>query len=1193
MQTAQPLAITSVGALFPGAPTTEAFWRDILEGQDRITEVPRTHWLGADYFAPDQGTPDKVYTTRGGFLPDSSFAPGEFGIPPKTLPAIDSAQLLGLLIAKRVLHEATRGRYESMDRSRISVILGVASATEMVAHMSGRLQLPLIERAMRANGIPEDAVKRVAETLEACYVPWQENTFPGLLGNVVAGRIANRLDLGGTNTVVDAACAGSLAALSMAAGELWMGRADMVVTGGVDALNDILMFMCFAQTGALSVSGDCRPFSAEADGTLLGEGVGLFALRRLADAERDGDTIYAVLRGIGTSSDGKATSIYAPSAEGQIRALRRAYESSGISPATVELIEAHGTGTRAGDATELDALLKVYSGVSAEHCAIGSIKSQIGHTKAAAGSAGLAKATLALHHKVLPPTIKVNQPAMALAGRKTPFYLNTTARPWISSPQNPRRAALSALGFGGTNFHVIVEEYPGASRPARIRAMPSEMVALCAADDRALASLCHQEAAKCVAAGALAHLAKRSQTSFDATAPARLAFVASNEDEAGRLLDAAAKYLADRRGDRPRNIHFNEGAPAGAIAFLFPGQGSQYVGMGARLAIHFEPVRDFWDRAAGLAEFEREPLHSRVFPVPVFSEADRDHQQVLLRETDWAQPALTCASLAMLRLLKLLELRPLCVAGHSLGEVTALAASGAISPMDAIRIARIRGLRMAEASHATEGAMLAVSCDRATLDKLLADWNLPLTLANDNSPRQVVLSGTREAIQVAAARLSAENLASAPLPVATAFHSPIVAGACESFAAALSGIPIQGFEAPVYSNVTAETYSPIEDDIRQQLASAVAKPVRFVEMIEAMYQAGARTFIEVGPDAVLTKLVKRCLAGKPHLAISLDDRNQDGVTAFHEALAQLSAAGVPMRLESLWAGQRLPEEPAIETASQSRLSVRISGANFEKPYPQKAEQIMDRAKAVEQPTAPEAQTTMTPNETAAPPLAPAAPANGLIHQAPADGWLWSLRELHAPLIAAQMEHERLMAESHSTFLRAIESSYTILRQGSSGAGAVALAAHVPSNGVVKMVAAPAPRAAAVSAPVGRPVAVPHPVTLPPAASPAVATLAPPPPAPPPPAPTVPAETRDLLPLVLEIVAEKTGYPVEMIQPNMDLEGELGIDSIKRVEILSAMKDRVPALPDLDTGKMSKLRTMAEIVNYFESSPGEEPLKKKS
>ncbi|HEY0985984.1 MAG TPA: beta-ketoacyl synthase N-terminal-like domain-containing protein, partial [Kofleriaceae bacterium] len=322
---AVPVAVVGLGGIFPGADSVAAFYRDLLEGRDRLTDVPRTHWLREDYFDPRPGTPDKVYTARGGFVPDVELAPLELGLPPNLLAATDSSQLLALVVAKHVLDEATRGRWESMDRSRMSVVLGVASATELVAHMAGRLQIPVAERAMRAAGLDEGDVARVREVLEGCYVPWQESTFPGLLGNVVAGRIANRFDLGGTNTVVDAACASSLAAIDVAVNELALGRSDLVISGGVDTLNDILMFMCFAQTQALSPSGDCRPFADDADGTMLGEGVGMVALRRLADAERDGDAIYAVIRGIGSSSDGRAKSIYAPAPAGQAMALRRAY----------------------------------------------------------------------------------------------------------------------------------------------------------------------------------------------------------------------------------------------------------------------------------------------------------------------------------------------------------------------------------------------------------------------------------------------------------------------------------------------------------------------------------------------------------------------------------------------------------------------------------------------------------------------------------------------------------------------------------------------------------------------------------------------------------------------------------------------------------------------------------------------------
>ncbi len=276
---------------------------------------------------------------------------------------------------------------------------------------------------MRANGIPEDEAQAICNRIADSYVPWTEASFPGLLGNVIAGRIANKFDLGGTNCVVDAACASSLSALSMGLSELYLDQADMVIVGGVDTLNDILMYMCFSKTPALSASGDCRPFSDQADGTILGEGLGMLALRRLEDAERDGDRIYAVIRGVGSSSDGKGTAVYAPKASGQAHALRRAYAAAGYSPRTVELLEAHGTATKAGDVAEFTGASSVFAEADPESkqwCAIGSVKSQIGHTKGAAGAASLIKAVLALHHKVLPPTIKVEPAQSKSCGRGEP-----------------------------------------------------------------------------------------------------------------------------------------------------------------------------------------------------------------------------------------------------------------------------------------------------------------------------------------------------------------------------------------------------------------------------------------------------------------------------------------------------------------------------------------------------------------------------------------------------------------------------------------------------------------------------------------------------------------------------------------------------------------------------------------------------
>jgi acyl transferase domain-containing protein len=408
-----PLAVIGISCLFPRAAGLGAYWAVIKNRIDTITEVPPTHWRPEDYYHPDPKAPDRIYTARGGFLEPVAFNPAAFGIAPNSLEATDTAQLLGLVVAQQALADAgygvpswsvERGAWSEkadtplhaprstlhaprvLDRSRVSVILGVTGTLELVIPLGARLGHPVWRRALAEAGVAPDVADDVVRRIADSYVPWQENSFPGLLGNVVAGRIANRLDLGGTNCVVDAACASSFGALHLAALELTSGRSDLVLTGGVDTFNDIFMYMCFSKTPALSPTGDARPFDAAGDGTILGEGLGMVVLKRLADARRDGDRIYAVLRGVGSSSDGKGNAVYAPKASGQVECLRAAYRAAGVSPETVELVEAHGTGTRVGDATEVAALTEVYEAGERRGtwCALGSVKSQIGHTKAAA-----------------------------------------------------------------------------------------------------------------------------------------------------------------------------------------------------------------------------------------------------------------------------------------------------------------------------------------------------------------------------------------------------------------------------------------------------------------------------------------------------------------------------------------------------------------------------------------------------------------------------------------------------------------------------------------------------------------------------------------------------------------------------------------------------------------------------------------
>ena len=296
---ATPVAVVAMTAIYPGESGLEGYWRTLTGSRDAISDVPPSHWLIEDYFDPDPKAVDRTYCKRGGFIDPVHFDPVQFGLPPNALPATDSAQILALIAAKQVLDKATRGGAE-VDLDRVDVVLGVASTTELVVQMSARLQRPIWRKAMLENGLPDDEAEEICRDIADHYPPWVESTFPGLLGNVVAGRVANRLNLGGSNFVTDAACASSLSALQVALHRLYLYESDLVLTGGVDALNDVMMYMCFSKTPAFSQTGDCRPFSDAADGTIIGEGVGMLALKRLSDAERDGDEIHAVIRGLGS-----------------------------------------------------------------------------------------------------------------------------------------------------------------------------------------------------------------------------------------------------------------------------------------------------------------------------------------------------------------------------------------------------------------------------------------------------------------------------------------------------------------------------------------------------------------------------------------------------------------------------------------------------------------------------------------------------------------------------------------------------------------------------------------------------------------------------------------------------------------------------------------------------------------------------
>jgi acyl transferase domain-containing protein/NADP-dependent 3-hydroxy acid dehydrogenase YdfG len=1052
-----PVAVVGLAAIMPGARNVTEYWHNIVTGRDLITDVPATHWSPDDFYDPDPAAPDKTFGRRGAFLPEIEFDPLAHGLPPTTLAALDPAQLMGLVVADQLLADLDDGLTNPMDRERVSVILG-SSTLSRVGAMDARIQRPVWREALRAQGIDDTTAEAVCDRISARYVPWQEATFPGLLSNVVAGRIANRLDLHGTNCTIDAACASSLAALTSAVNELSLGLADLVITGGVDATNNPLMYVCFSKTPALSPTGDARPFSDDADGTMLGEGVAMVGLKRLDAAELDGDRVYAVLRGIGSSSDGRGGAIYAPMPQGQVRALRRAYESAGYGPDTVELVEAHGTATRAGDAAEFEALRQVFGESGRQDpqwCALGTVKSQIGHTKAAAGAAGLVKAVLALHHRVLPPTIKVSRPAFDMA--TSPFHLNTTARPWTRSADHPRRASVSSFGFGGSNFHVTLEEH---------RSPPE--------------SSAHREAGV------------RS----------------------------------------PR---------AGRVAFVFPGQGAQYVGMGADLAMAFPQAQDVWDAAA--SEYR---LHDVVFPPVPFSDDDRVAQERRLTGTVWAQPALAAHSLALLAMLASAGIEPDCVAGHSLGELVALHAAGVMTAGTLLRLAGHRGTLMARID-GPPSAMLAVATDPATLEAMIDEDSV--WLANINAPRQSVVSGTAEAIDVLHKRLSADGIAARRLDVSAAFHSPLVASVTEPLREFLDGLPLAAPTIDVYGNADASVYDRSPATVRARLAAHSTSPVRFRDQIEAMYADGVRTFVEVGAGSVLTGLIGQILGDRAHLAVSLDRRGRDGVVTWHDALARLAEWGVPAHQPA----QPTPPEPAPR-----RMTVPINGTGYRPPAP--TEPPLARVEP------PPATVQPSPALVQPPPAVSMEPAvmpdfHAPMPAEPSTQWLLAVQELQRQTAEAHMHFQDVLADAHRSYLRVAE--HTFAAFAAPGTAVPATPEYV----------APAP----LPPPPPAAIAPPQPFAPPPA-------IVPMPEPPRPPVMVAPAPTLDLA-LLRDVVADKTGYPVDMLDGAMDLEADLGIDSIKKVEIFSTVRQRVPGMPSADSPQMAQLfqlRTLDQIVRWAEN-----------
>ena len=1156
-----PVAIIGIGSMYPQADNTAKFWTNIKNRVDAITEVPASHWCTEDYFDQDPKTNDKVYAKLGGFLSPVEFNPMDYGILPNAIEAIDTSQLLGLLTVEQALKDAGYSAERSFDSDQVSVILGITGTLELVVPLGARLGYPRWREALADAGVEKELAEDVIQRISDSYVPWQENSFPGLLGNVVAGRISKHFNFGGTNCTVDAACGSSLSAINLAILELTSGRSDMVVTGGIDTFNDIFMYTCFSKTPALSPSGHARPYDADTDGTTLGEGLGIVVLKRLEDAERDGDNIYAVIKGLGASSDGRGSAIYEPNAEGQAKSLLRAYQQGGVTPDTIELIEGHGTGTRVGDAVEVSALHSVFGTAEKPWCALGSIKSQIGHTKAAAGVAGLIKATLALHHKILPPTIKVDHPQKSLMATDTPFYVNAESRPWISSSDHPRRAGVSALGFGGSNFHCLLEEYQSEKKVVDWDGNV-QIVPFSASDNSGLVSALQNFSSD----GDWAQLRLEADSKrhlYQASAHKRLILVIEKDqtNRSNQIQNALAmlvKNQGQQTWETPDGVYYAEGEFSGTNALLFPGQGAQYPGMLKDLALQFPEFLATLEGAdhafAVNANVPLGNLTDKIYPRSQFNPEDKKKVTVALQATEVAQPALGAVSLAAGRVLAQFGVVADSVAGHSYGELAALCAAEVFKPETLHNLSHLRGKLMA-AGDGDRGSMVAVSAPLEQVENFLLEESLDLVLANRNTPKQAVLSGATAEIEKAIKLLNQRGISNKQLAVAAAFHSELIADAAHPFAEKLQDVVFKDSRKNVYSNTTGADYPSSAVAIRNLLADQLASPVDFVTEIESMYQAGSRTFIEVGPGRRLTGMVNAILGDRQYQAIALDSSNgkRSGINDLARLLAKLTVLGNPVEL-SLW------DEGFAATQGQPKLkkkgiSVSICGANYYKQPEKRPPLVLNKVQPVSstEKTSVGAKTAMPQQPSHQKLVAPVAASNlqeALRISQQSMQALQTLQEQTSRLHQQFLEGQQAATRS---FIQLVDQQRVLL-QG--------------SNGSIR-VEPVAPSASPSFEPAPIPESQPETIISIPKSIPAVI-----------------AGNETVEPLLLNIIAEKTGYPVEMLELEMALDTDLGIDSIKRVEILSALQEKLPAAPTIRPEDLGALQTLGQIVEYLVSGTPE-------
>lgn len=875
-QPADAIAIVGMGCRFPGGvDSPAAFWQLLTAGRDAIIEVPPDRWDAEVYYDPDGARFGTMVTRWGGFVPDiDRFDRRLFGISRGEADAMDPQQRMLLEVAWESLEDAGIGP-ERVRGSKTGVFVGLCNVD----------YLRLI-----AGAPPRGAT--------------------GTAQSIVANRLSYQFDLRGPSMVVDTACSSSLVAVALACDSLTSGSADVALAGGVNAVLAPDLTVAFSKAKMLSPSGRCKTFDARGEGYARGEGCGLVVLKRLADARADGDPIRAVIRAVGCNQDGRSNGLTAPSSRAQSELIRDVLRRAGVAAHEVSYIEAHGTGTPLGDPIEVEALTATYGQPrrADERCALGAVKSNIGHLESAAGIAGLIKVVLCLQHRAIAPNVhfEVLNPNIDLT--HTPFFIPTELEPWPSE-RAPRLAAVSSFGFGGTNAHAVLEEAPphdsiddSPDESAGAASARPQVLSMSAANPQALSALASRHRAYLDAHpdcdfGDVAHTANISRAAL----AHRAAFVAVSRAELGERLAACTESIHAPAGDggarRPAWLHYGAIARNARprIGFLYTGQGAQYPGMGAALYRAYPVFHRALEQCQELAR----PYLERPLLDVMFSEETAPADGAgALDQTRYTQPALFAFEYAMTELWRSFGVEPAAVIGHSVGEMAAACAAGVFSLADGLRLTCERGRLLHSAPG--HGGMALV---RATPDEVTDMLAPGVEIAAINGVDYTVISGDHDALAGVLKRCEEAFFYVQPLRTSHAFHSALMEPVLEPFHALASrDVTYAAPRIPMVSCTTGRLLAAGEVPDADHWRRHIRQPTLFHASITALLDSGVTALLEVGPHFVLGDLGKRSAKaagrGREHLWLSSARRDRDSWQPLLDAVAQLFAHGVAID----WAG---------------------------------------------------------------------------------------------------------------------------------------------------------------------------------------------------------------------------------------------------------------------------------------------------